>query len=55
MLHAGRSFIYVAVYGTLPWISWRGAWAAVFALLLATEVCITIARQRAGRGGAHCL
>ena len=43
VLHAGRSFIYVAVFGTLPWISWRGGWAIVFAVLLLSEICITIA------------
>lgn len=41
-LHAGRSAIYVAVFGTLPWISWRGAWAAVLAALLAGEIVITL-------------
>jgi hypothetical protein len=43
VLHAGRSFIYVVVFGTLPWISWRGGWALVFAVLLLAEICITIA------------
>lgn len=43
VLHAGRSFIYVAVFGTLPWTAWRGGWAAVFGGLLLVEVCITIA------------
>jgi hypothetical protein len=42
-LHAGRSFIYVAVFGTLPWFAWRGAWAIGFAALLLAEVCITLA------------
>jgi hypothetical protein len=42
-LHAGRSFIYVAVFGTLPWFAWRGAWATVFAALLLAEVCVTLA------------
>jgi hypothetical protein len=43
VLHAGRSFIYVIVFGTLPWVAWRGGWAAVFGVLLLAEVCITIA------------
>ena len=34
-LHAGRSFIYVAVFGTLPWLAWRGAWAAALGLPIA--------------------
>jgi hypothetical protein len=42
-LHAGRSFIYVAVFGTLPWLAWRGAWALALGLLLATEIGITLA------------
>ncbi|MGW1507408.1 hypothetical protein ACWCQW_55340 [Streptomyces mirabilis] len=42
-LHAGRSFIYVAVFGTLPWIAWRGAWAIVLAALLLCEISITLA------------
>jgi hypothetical protein len=42
-LHAGRSFIYVAVFGTLPWLAWRGAWALALGLLLATEMGITLA------------
>lgn len=42
VLHAGRSFIYVLVFGTLPWISWRGGWAIGFAVLLLAEVCVTI-------------
>ncbi|TDU05659.1 hypothetical protein EDD99_4187 [Streptomyces sp. 846.5] len=42
-LHAGRSFIYVAVFGTLPWIEWRGAWAVVLAALLLCEISITLA------------
>ena len=42
-LHAGRSFIYVAVFGTLPWIAWPGAWAIVLAALLLCEISITLA------------
>ena len=42
-LHAGRSFIYVAVFGTLPWLAWRGAWAVALSLLLTAEIGITLA------------
>jgi hypothetical protein len=42
-LHAGRSFIYVAVFGTLPWFAWRGAWAFALGGLLVTEIGITLA------------
>jgi hypothetical protein len=31
------------VFGSLPWLAWQGAWAAVFAVLLAAEIVITIA------------
>ena len=42
-LHAVRDFIYVIVFGSLPWLAWQGAWAAAFAVLLAAEIVITIA------------
>jgi hypothetical protein len=42
-LHAARDFVYVIVFGSLPWLAWQGAWAAVFAALLAAEIVITIA------------
>jgi hypothetical protein len=42
-LHAARSFIYVAVFGTLPWFAWRGAWAFALGMLLAVEIGITLA------------
>jgi hypothetical protein len=37
-LHTGRSFIYAAVFGTLPWLSWRGAWTLALGALLAIEI-----------------
>jgi hypothetical protein len=42
-LHAGRSFIYVAVFGTLPWFAWRGVWAFALGVLLVIEIGITLA------------
>jgi hypothetical protein len=42
-LHTGRSLIYVAVFGTLPWFAWRGAWALALGGLLAAEIVITLA------------
>jgi hypothetical protein len=42
-LHAGRSFIYVAVFGTLPWFAWRGTWAFALGGLLVIEIGITLA------------
>ena len=41
-LHAARDFIYAVVFGTLPWLAWRGAWSIVLAALLAAEVVITL-------------
>jgi hypothetical protein len=41
-LHAARDFVYAVVFGTLPWLSWNGAWAAVFAAILLTEVVLTM-------------
>jgi hypothetical protein len=43
VLHSARSLIYAAVFGTLPWISWLGGWAAAFAILLLCEIAITLA------------
>lgn len=42
-LHAARDFVYVLLFGTLPWLRWEGAWAAVLALLIAAEIVITLA------------
>ncbi len=42
-LHVVRDFIYVVVFGSLPWLAWQGPWMAVFAVLLASEIVITIA------------
>jgi hypothetical protein len=41
-LHALRDFIYVVVFGTLPWFAWQGAWVLVFVALLLAEIVITI-------------
>lgn len=41
-LHAGRSLVYVAVFGLLPWFAWRGAWAFVLGFVLLTEIAITL-------------
>jgi len=56
-LHAARSLIYAVVFGTLPWIAWRGPWAVLLALLLAAEIVVTLCdfvvedRVRAPLGG----
>lgn len=41
-LHAARDFIYAVVFGTLPFLAWRGGWALVLAALLLAEVVITL-------------
>jgi hypothetical protein len=40
-LHAGRDVVYAAVFLTLPWLAWQGAWAYVLAAGLAAEVVVT--------------
>ena len=34
LLHAARDFFYALLAGSLPWVDWRGAWAAVLALII---------------------
>jgi hypothetical protein len=41
-LHALRDLIYSVLFSTLPWLAWQGWWAAVLALLLLTEVVLTL-------------
>jgi hypothetical protein len=43
LLHATRDFLYALLFGSLPWLAWQGAWAAVLALIIATEIVITLA------------
>ena len=58
-LHAARDLIYAFVFATLPRLEWRGAWALVFAALLAAEVFITLKdfvvedRVRRALGGVY--
>ncbi len=40
-LHAGRDFVYTAIFGTLPWLEWRGDWSAALCALIVTEVVVT--------------
>jgi hypothetical protein len=42
ILHATRDFIYSIIFITLPWFAWKGRSAAVFVLLLAVEIIITM-------------
>ncbi len=41
-LHAIRDGVYVVIFGTLPWVAWRGWWTAVLAALLVAEVVVTL-------------
>lgn len=41
-LHAARDFFYAAIFGTLPWVAWHGAWAYVFAGILLAEIALTM-------------
>ncbi|HEX7317441.1 MAG TPA: hypothetical protein VF297_26310 [Pyrinomonadaceae bacterium] len=41
-LHAARALIYAILFGLLPRVEWRGAWAYVLVALLAAEVFITL-------------
>jgi hypothetical protein len=43
LLHAARDGLYALLFGSLPWLEWRGAWAGVLALLIAAEIGITLA------------
>lgn len=42
-LHAAREAIYGVVFFGLAWFAWHGAWAALIAALLLTELGITLA------------
>jgi hypothetical protein len=42
-LHATRDFVYVALFGALPWLEWRGLWAVILAAVLLAEIVLTLA------------
>jgi uncharacterized protein len=42
-LHAAREFLYAYLFFALAWYEWRGAWAALVAIVFAVEVVITLA------------
>lgn len=42
-LHASRDFIYVVMFGSLPWVMWNGYLVIGLALMLAAEIAITLA------------
>ena len=41
-LHAARDFAYAVLFGTIGWLTWNGALAWCFGLLLAFEIAITL-------------
>lgn len=41
-LHAGRSFLYAVIFGTLPWLAWHGTWAIALAAVLVAEIVLTM-------------
>jgi hypothetical protein len=41
-LHAARALVYALLFGLLPRVGWRGAWAYALAALLAAEILITL-------------
>ena len=41
-LHAARDLFYGIIFGTLPFIEWRGLWAAVFLGVLIVEIILTL-------------
>lgn len=42
-LHAARECLYAFLFIALAWFEWHGAWAALIALVLVTEVGVTLA------------
>ena len=41
-LHACRDFLYAVLFGSLPWLAWRGVYAAVLCLVIAAEIVLTM-------------
>jgi hypothetical protein len=42
-LHAARDFLYAALFGTLPWLAWHGAWLFVLVGVIVAEIVLTLA------------
>ena len=42
-LHSGRELCYALLFAGLAWWEWHGAWTVAVAVLLAAEVCVTLA------------
>jgi hypothetical protein len=41
-LHAWRSLLYAVLFGTLPWVAWRGAWLGALVAIIAAEIVLTL-------------
>ena len=41
-LHAVRDFFYAILFGTLPWLQWRGGCVAVLIVILIAEIVLTL-------------
>ena len=41
-IHAARDFFYAVIFGSLPFVAWRGFWAAVFFGVLVIEIVLTL-------------
>jgi hypothetical protein len=41
-LHAWRSLLYAVLFGTLPWVAWRGAWLGVLVAVITAEIVLTL-------------
>src|SRR5262245_428441 len=42
-LHAARDFLSAAIFGSLPFLAWRGLWALALAAILLAEIILTLA------------
>src|SRR5258708_8317995 len=41
-LHAAPDFLYGALFCTLPWLAWKGAWTIVLLVVIAAEIILTL-------------
>src|SRR5262245_27901854 len=41
-LHAARDFFYGVLFGTLPWLAWRGAWVLLLVAVIVAEIVLTL-------------
>ncbi len=41
-LHAARDLFYGVLFATLPWLAWRGAWAAALVVVSVAEIALTL-------------